>query len=268
MRRREFIAGLAGAAAWPLAARAQQAALAGKRLELLHKLVPAADTIAMLVRQGGSAFNLAETRALQSAADVLGVRLLVLYAATESEVAPAFATLIEQHAGALVTSSNAFSPAAIDQIISLAGRYAVPTLFFGRNQVAEGALASYGTRPNDLYHQMGVYTGRILKGEKPADLPIMQPRQPQDRQGARPHHPRDAVGHRRRGGPIAVSSMVMVATRVTYSRSFRLLRCIMFSCRESAAGQNRRIAFMTTCLLPPSADFTRAPICIDPTSPT
>jgi ABC transporter substrate binding protein len=71
------------------------AELAGKRLELLHKLVPGADTIAMLVRQGRSAFIQAETRAMQSAADVLGVRLLVLYAATESEVAPAFATLIE-----------------------------------------------------------------------------------------------------------------------------------------------------------------------------
>jgi putative ABC transport system substrate-binding protein len=149
------------------------AELAGKRLELLRKLVPVADTIAMLVRQGGSAFNQAETRAMQSAAD--GVRLLVLYAATESEVAPAFATLIEQHAGALVTSGNTFSLAEIDQIISLAGRYAVQTLFFGRNQVARGALASYGTSLNDLLPQMGVYTGRILKGEKPADLPVVQP---------------------------------------------------------------------------------------------
>jgi putative tryptophan/tyrosine transport system substrate-binding protein len=151
------------------------AELAGKRLELLHKLVPAADTIAMLVRQGGSAFNQAETRAMQSAADVLGVRLLVLYAATESEVATAFATLIEQHASALVTSSNAFSPAEIDQIISLAGRYAVPTLFINRTQVARGGLASYGGPISELFRQMGVYTGRILKGEKPADLPIMQP---------------------------------------------------------------------------------------------
>ena len=149
--------------------------LAGKRLELLHKLVPAADTIAMLARQGGSAFNEAEARAMQSAADVVGVRLLVLYAATESEVAPAFATLVEQHAGALVTSSNAFSRAEIDQIISLAGRYAVPTVFINRAQVARGGLASYGSTINELIRQMGGYTGRILKGEKPADLPIMQP---------------------------------------------------------------------------------------------
>ena len=151
------------------------AELAGKRLEQLHKLVPAADTIVMLARQPGSAFIQAETRAMQSAADVLGVRLLVLYAATESEVALAFATFIEQHAGALVISSNVFSLAALDQIISLAGRYGVPTLFYSRAEVAGGALASYGTNRDEIVRLMGVYTGRILKGEKPADLPVMQP---------------------------------------------------------------------------------------------
>jgi putative ABC transport system substrate-binding protein len=149
--------------------------LAGKRLELLHKLVPASDMIAYLVRQPGSGFIRAETRAMQSAADVLGVRLLVLYAATESDVAPAFATLVEQHAGALVTSANAFSAAAFDQMISLAGRYAVPTLFLTRDRVVSGGLASYGVRDGELARQIGVYTGRILKGEKPADLPIVQP---------------------------------------------------------------------------------------------
>jgi putative tryptophan/tyrosine transport system substrate-binding protein len=151
------------------------AELAGKRLELLHKLVPTADPIAMLVRQAGSEFIQAETRAMQSAARVLGVRLLVLHAATEGEIAAAFATLVEQHAGALVTSSNVFAPAAYNQIISLANRYTVPTLFLSRNQVADGALASYGNSRDDTMRQMGVYTGRILKGEKPADLPIMQP---------------------------------------------------------------------------------------------
>jgi putative tryptophan/tyrosine transport system substrate-binding protein len=149
--------------------------IAGKRLELLHKLVPAADTIAMLARQPGSAFIQAETSAMQSAARVLGVHLLVLYAATESEVAAAFATLVEQHAGALVTSSNVFFPAAIDQIISLAGRYAVPTLVFSRAQLAGGALASYGAELDETRRLMGVYAGRILKGEKPADLPVLQP---------------------------------------------------------------------------------------------
>ena len=103
------------------------------------------------------------------------VRLLVLYAATESEIAAAFASIVEQHAGALVTSSDVFSLAELEQIISLAGRYGVPTLFAARVPVAGGGLASYGAAPGETLRQMGVYTGRILKGEKPADLPIMRP---------------------------------------------------------------------------------------------
>jgi putative tryptophan/tyrosine transport system substrate-binding protein len=148
--------------------------MAAKRVELLHKLVPAADPIAMLARVPGP-FIQAETRAMQSAARVLGVRLLVLFAATESEADTAFAALVEQHAGALVTSSNAFPSAVGDQVISLAGRYAVPTLFFTRTSVASGGLASYGTQTSELVRQIGVYTGRILKGEKPADPPVIQP---------------------------------------------------------------------------------------------
>jgi putative tryptophan/tyrosine transport system substrate-binding protein len=149
------------------------AELAGKRLELLHKLVPAADTIAYLGRT-----DLTEERAnLQSAARVLGVRLLPLVGATESEIAAAFATIVEQRAGALLmTGAGTTLPvAAFDQIISLAGRYAVPTLFFTRDRVVSGGLASYGITTSDLTRQMGVYAGRILKGEKPADLPIVRP---------------------------------------------------------------------------------------------
>jgi putative tryptophan/tyrosine transport system substrate-binding protein len=149
--------------------------VAAKRLELLHQLLPTADPIAMLTRQAGGELNRAEMRAMQSAARVLGVRLLVLYAATEIEVTAAFATLVEQHAGALVLSSNLFSAAAIDQIISLADRYAVPTLFSNRAPVAVGALASYGTNLDEIERLMGVYTGRILKGEKPGNLPVMLP---------------------------------------------------------------------------------------------
>jgi putative ABC transport system substrate-binding protein len=138
---------------------------------MLHKLVPAADPIALLSRIGTGP----EPAAMQSAAGALGVRLLALRAATETEIAAAFATIVEQRAGALVIGSNANSPAAIDQIISLAGRYAIPTLFFTRERVASGGLASYGIQLNELLRQMGVYTGRILKGEKPSDLPIVQP---------------------------------------------------------------------------------------------
>jgi putative ABC transport system substrate-binding protein len=145
--------------------------LAGKRLELLHKLVPGADPIAYLSRTvpvGGGQPN------LQTAARVLGVRLLALVAATESEIAAAFATIVEQRAGALLMSAGAFSPAALDQIISLAARHAVPTLFPNRDRVVSGGLASYGAPPSDLLRPMGVYVGRILKGEKPADLPVMR----------------------------------------------------------------------------------------------
>jgi putative ABC transport system substrate-binding protein len=148
--------------------------LAGKRLELLHKLVPAADSIAILTRTAGPGGQ-AETRAAQSAAGVLGVRLLALVGQTESEVAAAFATLVEQHAGALLIAAQVFPSGAYDKIISLAGRYAVPTLFSTRALVARGALASYGSQPSEFFRQMGVYTGRILKGEKPADLPVVQP---------------------------------------------------------------------------------------------
>jgi putative ABC transport system substrate-binding protein len=148
--------------------------LNGKRVELLHQLVPAADPIAVLARDAG-ALPLAVTKAMQSAARVLGVRLLVLYASTGSEVAAAFANLVEQRTGALVIAPGTFFPGALDQIISLAGRYAVPTLFVNRAGVVSGGLASYGPTTIELARQMGIYTGRILKGEKPADLPIVQP---------------------------------------------------------------------------------------------
>ena len=149
--------------------------LAGKRLELLHKLVPAADSIAMLSRTAGG-FVQAEVRAIQSAVRVLGVRLLVLFAATESEVDTAFATLVKEHVGALLIGARAFAPAVSAKIISLEGRFAVPTLHFSnRAGVAAGALASYGPLLRENYHQMGVYAGRILKGEKPTDLPVVQP---------------------------------------------------------------------------------------------
>ena len=109
---------------------------------------------------------------MRSAASVLGVRLLVLSAVTESEVAAAFATIVEQRAGALLTGTGV---AAIDQVLSLARRYAVPTLFFTRRGVVSGGLASYGIPPNESIRKVAVYTGRILQGEKPADLPVVQP---------------------------------------------------------------------------------------------
>jgi putative tryptophan/tyrosine transport system substrate-binding protein len=115
----------------------------------------------------------AETKAMPSAASVLGLRLLVLPAVSESEVAAAFATIVEQHAGALVTSSGAIRLAKLDQILSFAGRYALPTMFANRPPVERGGLASYGPSL-ELLRQVGGYIGRILKGAKPADLPVVQ----------------------------------------------------------------------------------------------
>jgi putative ABC transport system substrate-binding protein len=146
--------------------------LFGKRLELLHKLVPAADPIAYVSRT----VPVSDTdRTMQTAARVLGVRLLPFVAATGSEIAAAFATIVEQRAGALLGPLDALSPSAVDQIISLAGRYAVPTLFFTREGVVRGGLASYGTDLADGMRQVGVYAGKILNGTKPADLPVQQP---------------------------------------------------------------------------------------------
>ena len=154
------------------------AEIAAKRLELLHELVPKAESIAALVRLEGpdvSDFSRAQSKGYQSAALALGVRLLLVNAMTESDIAGAFANAVQQHAGALlVGGSQVFGITQAPQIISLANRYALPTMFFSSNAVAAGALASYGTDPSEAYRQMGVYTGRILKGEKPSDLPVMQ----------------------------------------------------------------------------------------------
>jgi putative ABC transport system substrate-binding protein len=146
-----------------------------KRLELVHKLVPMAPSIAMLAVAAGSQFAEAETRDLQSAAQTLGVRVTVINAETEREIAAGFATLVEQKAGALLIGAGIQFQERREQIITLAARHAIPTLFWESASVAAGALASYGPDFMGAYHQAGLYVGRILKGEKPADLPVVQP---------------------------------------------------------------------------------------------
>jgi putative ABC transport system substrate-binding protein len=155
------------------------AEVAAKRLELLHELVPKAETIAALVRSeapDSGDFSRAESKGFQSAALALGVRLLLVNAMTESDIAGAFANAVQQHAGAvLVGGGQPTAVAQMPQIVSLANRYALPTMFFRSNAVSAGALASYGTDPSESFRQVGVYTGRVLKGEKPGDLPVVQP---------------------------------------------------------------------------------------------
>jgi putative ABC transport system substrate-binding protein len=150
------------------------AEIAAKRLELLHKLVPAIESIAMLVGRTDSPYDQAEARNVQSAARTLGLRLLLFNATTDSEIAAAFATLVEQQAGAVLLGGNANLAYRTDQIISLAARYALPTMFFGRAAVREGGLLSYAPVANESFRLAGTYAGRILKGEKPADLPVQQ----------------------------------------------------------------------------------------------
>jgi putative ABC transport system substrate-binding protein len=146
--------------------------IAAKRLELLHKLVPAIESIAMFSGLTTEASPQAEARNVQSAARALGLRLLLFNATTESEIAAAFATLVERQAGAVFVGGSVQLIPRYDQIMSLAGRYALPTMFVYGSAAREGGLLSYGAVRGEGYRLAGAYTGRILKGEKPADLPV------------------------------------------------------------------------------------------------
>ena len=149
-------------------------ALEPKKLELLHELVPKAVVIAALVNPRNPN---AETvsKNLQEAARTLGLPIHVVNAATEREFGAAFATLVQQRADALVVASDPFFNARREELVVLAAREGIPAIYEWREFPAVGGLMSYGTILADAYRQAGVYTGRILKGEKPADLPVIQP---------------------------------------------------------------------------------------------
>ena len=147
--------------------------VAPKRLQLAHELVPTATIIALLVNPTNP---LTETilRDLQAAARTLGLQLHVLHASTERDFDTVFATLAQQRASALVIGTDAFFLARSGQLAALTVRHAVPAIFQDRAFAAAGGLMSYGGSSPESYRQAGVYTGRILKGEKPADLPVVQ----------------------------------------------------------------------------------------------
>jgi putative ABC transport system substrate-binding protein len=149
------------------------AELGSKQLGLLHELVPRTTTIAALFNP-----NFAGTEKLlrdaEAAARVLGLQLIVLKASTEEEIETAFATMVLQGAGALLVGIDAFLAARHDQIVALAARNKLPAIYGLRDFVVSGGLMSYGTDFADAYHQAGIYAGRILKGEKPADLPVQR----------------------------------------------------------------------------------------------
>jgi putative ABC transport system substrate-binding protein len=148
--------------------------LAAKRIELLHQFVPNASAVAVLLNPKNLNFE-PEKNETQEAARALGLQLVLLRASTEREIDEGFANLSQQRAGALLVSGDVLFSDRREQIAELAARGAVPTCFANRLQAVAGGLMSYGARNTDTFRQAGNYVGRILKGEKPADLPIQQP---------------------------------------------------------------------------------------------
>jgi putative tryptophan/tyrosine transport system substrate-binding protein len=148
--------------------------LSPKRIEMVSELVPGAKVIALLVNPN-NAIAASTIQNSQEAARTKGVELLVLKASTESEIDAAFATLSQARAGALMQPSDVLFNNRLDQLVALASRHAVPTIYDWREYPAAGGLISYGPSRTGLWRQVGIYVGKILKGAKPADLPVEQP---------------------------------------------------------------------------------------------
>jgi putative ABC transport system substrate-binding protein len=148
--------------------------LSPKRIEMVSELVPGAKVIALLVNPD-NAIAASTIQNSQEAARTKGVELLVLKASTESEIDAAFATLSQARAGALIQPSDVLFNNRLDQLVALASRHAVPTIYDWREYPEAGGLISYGPSRTGLWRQVGIYVGKILKGAKPADLPVEQP---------------------------------------------------------------------------------------------
>jgi len=149
-------------------------ALAPKRLELLHELVPAPAAIAMLVNPT-SPYVESETKDVLASARALGRHIQVLNASTGPEIDVAFTSLVQQGVRALLVSGDPFFDSQRDRLIVLAAHYSIPAIYQWREFPMIGGLMSYGTSILDAYRQSGIYVGKVLKGAKPADLPVMQP---------------------------------------------------------------------------------------------
>jgi putative tryptophan/tyrosine transport system substrate-binding protein len=148
--------------------------IGSKRLELLHEVVPTATVMALLVNPTSRGLAESTTKDAQGAARALGLKLHVLHASTERDIDTIFATLVQLRAGALVIGPDALFSSRSEQLAALALRHAMPAIYQWREFAAAGGLMSYGGSITEGLRVVGVYTGRILKGEKPADLPVQQ----------------------------------------------------------------------------------------------
>jgi putative ABC transport system substrate-binding protein len=148
--------------------------IAPKRLEVLHELFPAATSFALLVNPTNPALSEPVSKEVQTAARVLGVRLHVLHASSEPEFEAVFATATQLQASGLVIGPDPFFNSRIEHLAGLTVRHGLAAVYQWREFTAAGGLLSYGSSFTDVYRQAGIYTGRILKGEKPADLPVQQ----------------------------------------------------------------------------------------------
>jgi putative ABC transport system substrate-binding protein len=195
MGRRDFITLTGGAAAaWPLAARAQQGAVpvvgflnsntseagtflstavAAKMVEVLHEAAPTVGVVALLVNPTNPTTE-GELKDLQEAARILGLQLNILNARDAREIDAAFETLVQARIGAMLIQGDSFFNTRIKQLVALTVRHAIAVIYPGREFVDAGGLLSYGASIPDAFRITGAYTGRILKGERPGDLPVQQ----------------------------------------------------------------------------------------------
>jgi putative ABC transport system substrate-binding protein len=150
------------------------AELGPKKLALLHGLVPNVTTVALLLNPNNAEETARQPAELQEAARALGLQIVILHASNISDIDNAFATIVQNHIRALVVASDSFLASRREQITTLAARHAIPTIYSGHEYIAAGGLISYGNSLADAYRRAGIHTARVLKGEKPADLPVDQ----------------------------------------------------------------------------------------------
>jgi len=148
--------------------------LVAKGLALLHELVPSTTTIGLLGNPNNSLIDELITRDALAAAPAIGIRIQILKATTDREIDAAFESLVQARTGALLVGNDAFFNSRIEQIVALAAHHAIPVMYASPEFIVAGGLISYGTSLTEAYRQLGLYAGRILKGVKPADLPVIQ----------------------------------------------------------------------------------------------